>query len=99
MVAYNDNPEQNEDYQGQGYKSPVSRTGVQGNSSRNRPSDGNDTIDKIVQLAPINEAYQQRTVATGHVNYDLAQPLWFEAIMKKLAKDNAAKSNEKPYYE
>lgn len=93
MVAYKNNPAQDKDYQKQDYRLAASITGIRYNPANN------DSIDRIIQPSPANELYQKR-IEPLHLtpDYYLTQPIWFEEIIKRLANDNAKKTEkEKPH--
>ena len=94
MVACKNSPGQNKKYQKQDYRLSASITGLQYNPSYSRPVPvDNDGIEKIIQPTTGNELYQKRIEPFSVANeYDLLQPLWFDEIMRRLAKDNAGKT-------
>jgi len=99
MVAYKKNPAQNKDYKKQDYRLAASITGTQYNPSHNGSIPASSSIDGIVQPPGADEIYQKRIEPLSLTrDYYLTQPIWFEEIIKRLANDNAKKTEkEKPH--
>ncbi len=98
MVAYKNNPSpgQEKTYQKYDYRLPSVIRPLHDNSMRQNDIPVSDeSIDRLIGPHVANEFYQratethptrQRTYPTSRrYEYDLAQPIWFYMIMKKLA--------------
>lgn len=93
MVAYKNNPGKDKDYQKQDYRLAASITGIQYNPSYNKRISA-DSLDEVVQPSEVKELYKKRIEPGSRMNNDLSQPIWFEEILKRLANDNAKKSEK-----
>lgn len=88
MVAYNDNPDLSRDYRRRSYELSDSE---HINSQGVIPG-RTDSIDVLVQPSAHNELYQKSSEPFLKPEYDLIQPLWFEAIMRKLSNEKSKKT-------